>query len=58
MEDINKLIEALEYTRDMLKDLGIDEEADENDTSPSDMTAHVGGLIWQKVTAALKGNKK
>ena len=37
---------------------GIDYTADPNDTSPEDMTAHIGGLIWQecdKMLRALEG---
>lgn len=34
----------------MVQDLpsGIDEDADPEDTSPEDATAHIGGLIWQE----------
>lgn len=33
---------------------GIDMEAKENDTSPVDMAAHVGGLIAQRIDAILQ----
>jgi len=33
---------------------GIDTEAREDETSPDDMVAHIGGLIWQRLTAILE----
>jgi hypothetical protein len=33
---------------------GIDTEAREDDTSPEDMVAHIGGLIWRRLTALLE----
>lgn len=49
-----KLSEAekvLEYIEAMLLALpmGIDEDADENNTSPDDAVAHIGGLMWKKI---------
>lgn len=48
------LLDAIDYALHMLLSLpsGIDEDADENDTSPDDMVAHVGGLIFRKLQAA------
>lgn len=48
---------ALQYTNRMIQQLpsGIDCEADEDDPSPEDASAHIGGLIFQKVGMALKG---
>lgn len=40
---------ALLEIMDLVQELpsGIDEQADTADTSPKDMAAHIGGLIWQ-----------
>lgn len=34
---------------------GIDTEADPEDQSPADATAHTGGLVWRILTDALEG---
>lgn len=44
-------LKEIEDVCDMLHDLpsGIDMDADPNNTSPEDMTAHIGGLCWQRL---------
>lgn len=53
---VAELIEVLEYVKEMIQQLpsGIDENADPNELSPQDATAHVGGLIWQRIQIVLK----
>ena len=48
------MLDAIDYALHMLLSLpsGIDEDADENDTSPEDMVAHIGGLISRKLQVA------
>lgn len=41
------LDEAIMYLEQL--PMGVDEQADVNDQSPDDMTAHVGGLAWQRM---------
>ena len=45
----------LEAIRELVEQLpgGIDEEADEDDTSPEDMVAHIGGVVWQRLNRLL-----
>jgi hypothetical protein len=40
---------AINEIRELINQLpsGIDYEADENNLSPADATAHVGGLVWK-----------
>lgn len=47
--------ELLREMQAMLEQLptGIDTEADEKDTSPEDMVAHIGGLMWKRLAAFL-----
>lgn len=49
------LVSALREVRDMIFNLpsGVDENASEDDRSPQDASAHVGGLIVQRINAAL-----
>ncbi len=44
---------TLVIIREMLENLppGIDYDADEDNPSPDDMTAHIAGLIYQKIDA-------
>lgn len=44
-------LQLIDWIEDMLDSFpsGIDKEADENDNCPEDMTAHIAGLIWQKI---------
>lgn len=56
------LATATELLRDMqamLEQLpmGIDKEADENDTSPKDLVAHIGGVMWKRLAAFLEEAK-
>lgn len=46
---------ALEYVEAMIQQLpsGVDEEARDDDPSPEDMAAHIGGLILRRVREAL-----
>jgi hypothetical protein len=46
---------ALEYVEEMIQQLpsGVDEEAREDDPSPEDSAAHIGGLILRRVRAEL-----
>ena len=48
------MLDAIDYALHMLLSLpsGIDEDADEHDTSPDDMVAHVGGLIFRRLQEA------
>tara|TARA_R110000868_G_scaffold277390_1_gene537179 strand:+ start:562 stop:831 length:270 start_codon:yes stop_codon:yes gene_type:complete len=48
----DRLAEALRDVCEMAK-WQYDEDADENNTSPDDMTAHINGLIVKKICAAL-----
>lgn len=50
-----ELREALECIQHMIQQLpsGIDYQADENDTSPEDAAAHIGGLIYRRTLAAI-----
>ena len=54
------LREAFEDVRDTLHDLpgGIDEEADPENCSPEDAVAHLGGLMVQRIDAALAAAKE
>ncbi len=56
-DEQERLRAALEWVGEMIQQLpcGCDEEADPNDTSPADATAHLGGLILQHVRGALRG---
>ena len=49
--------EKLETVRALVEQLpsGIDKEAREDDTSPEDLVAHIGGLVWQRLTELLRG---
>jgi len=49
MSTNKELLEAVREIKLLVVDLpgGVDYEADLEDTSPEDMTAHIGGLIWQ-----------
>lgn len=51
--------EALLDIGEMIQDLpgGVDEDADEENRSPEDMVAHIGGLILQRVRVALRRDK-
>jgi hypothetical protein len=57
---IAELEEALQRIGELAGQLpsGLDVDADENDTSPEDMTAHIGGLIWRTVQAVLLGDER
>jgi hypothetical protein len=48
-------IDTIKQIREMIYDLpcGVDEEADWEDDSPEDTTAHLGGLMIQVIDAAL-----
>ncbi len=50
--------DALERIAALAEELpsGIDYTADPGDTSPGDMTAHIGGLIWQECDKALRAS--
>lgn len=50
-----KYIAALEYVEEMIQQLpmGCDEVAREDNCSPEDMCAHIGGLILRRVRQAL-----
>jgi len=41
------LDEAIMYLEQL--PMGVDEDANVDDQSPADMTAHVGGLAWQRM---------
>lgn len=47
---------AIERIIDLVEQLpgGIDIEADEDDRSPANAVAHIGGLIWQICQEALE----
>jgi hypothetical protein len=50
-----KYRQALEYVERLIQQLpsGVDEEAREDDLSPDDMAAYIGGLILRSVREAL-----
>lgn len=52
---MEKAHKAIDYAFHYIQQLpsGCDEEADEEDTSPCDMTAHIGGLILRRLEKAL-----
>ena len=56
MESASDVENVLEYVEDMIQKLpsGVDEVADEDNISPQDMFAHIGGLIWQKIQTLKK----
>lgn len=61
-EFANRLATATELLREIQHELeqlptGIDTEADENETSPSDMISHVGGIMWKRIVSFLEDVK-
>jgi hypothetical protein len=50
------LLTAMQSVSEMIQDLpsGIDYEANGDNPCPEDAAAHIGGLIWQITTAAIK----
>ena len=50
-----KAVRTLEMQAKRWQDIpmGIDEDADENDKSPEDATAHIGGLAVKEIAQAL-----
>lgn len=59
-EERDALRACLSSVKEYIEQLpsGIDEEADPNDPSPDDASAHIGGLIWQEITAVLERFEK
>ena len=45
----------LETAAELIEQLpsGIDKDADEMDKSPSDMVAHIGGLVYRQIVKAI-----
>lgn len=53
----DRVASAIRKSLELLENLpsGIDYEADTNNVSPDDMTAHIAGLIWQQLKSAEDG---